>query len=79
MILIPLNYSKIIGGVMATCTECETLLDFDTDEVDEGDVIVCDECGAEFEIVGTDPLELSKVDNEGYENEDSLAMDEEEE
>ncbi len=51
----------------------------DSDEVDEGDVIVCDECGAEFEIVGTDPLELSKVDNEGYESEDSLALDEEEE
>jgi alpha-aminoadipate carrier protein LysW len=64
---------------MAICTECETVLDFDADEVDEGEVIVCDECGAEFEIVGTDPLELSKVDNEGYENEDSLAMDEEEE
>jgi alpha-aminoadipate carrier protein LysW len=64
---------------MAICTECETVLDFDVDEVDEGEVIVCDECGAEFEIVGTDPLELSKVDDEGYENEDSLAMDEEEE
>ena len=64
---------------MAICTECETVLDFDADEVDEGEVIVCDECGAEFEIVGTDPLELSKVDDEGYENEDSLAMDEEEE
>ncbi len=64
---------------MAICSECETVLDFDADEVDEGDVIVCDECGAEFEIVGTDPLELSKVDNEGYENEDSLALDEEEE
>jgi alpha-aminoadipate carrier protein LysW len=64
---------------MAICGECETVLDFDADEVDEGDVIVCDECGAEYEIVGTDPLELSKVDNEGYENEDTLAIDEEEE
>jgi alpha-aminoadipate carrier protein LysW len=64
---------------MAICSECETVLDFDADEVDEGDVIVCDECGAEYEIVGTDPLELSKVDNEGYENEDTLAIDEEEE
>jgi alpha-aminoadipate carrier protein LysW len=64
---------------MAICTECETVLDFDVDEVDEGDVIVCDECGAEFEIVGTDPLELSKVDNEGYESEDALAIEEEEE
>jgi len=64
---------------MAICSECDTALDIDVDEIDEGDVVLCDECGAEYEIVGTDPLELSKVDNEGYENEDTLVTDEEEE
>jgi alpha-aminoadipate carrier protein LysW len=64
---------------MAICTECETALDFDAEEVDEGEVIVCDECGAEFEVVGTDPLELSKVDTEGYENDDVVIPSEEEE
>jgi len=64
---------------MAICSECETALDLDVDEVDEGDVVVCDECGAEYEIVGTEPLELSKVDTEGYESEDALVRDEEEE
>ena len=64
---------------MAICSECETALDFDPDDVDEGQVIVCDECGAEFEVVGTDPLELSKVDNEGYESEDVVIPSEEEE
>lgn len=48
---------------MPVCPECESDLDFDVEEVDEGDVIVCDECGAEFEVVATDPLELSKVDD----------------
>jgi alpha-aminoadipate/glutamate carrier protein LysW len=64
---------------MAICSECDTVLDFDPDDADEGEVVVCDECGAEFEIVGTDPLELSKVDTDGYENEDSVIPDEEEE
>jgi alpha-aminoadipate carrier protein LysW len=64
---------------MPICAECDTALDIDVDEIDEGDVVLCDECGAEYEIVGTDPLELSKVDTEGYEHEDTLVTDEEEE
>lgn len=64
---------------MAICAECESLLDFDAEEADEGDVIVCDECGSEYEVVATEPLELSKVDTERYESEDAVAMDEEEE
>jgi alpha-aminoadipate carrier protein LysW len=64
---------------MAICSECESVLDFDVDEVDEGDVVTCDECGTEYEIVATEPLELSKVDTEGYELEDVVVRDEEEE
>jgi alpha-aminoadipate carrier protein LysW len=63
---------------MAICPECESALDFDEDDVEEGDVIVCDECGTEFEIVGTDPLELSKVE-EDYEDDDEEAEEEDEE
>ncbi|MGC1295028.1 MAG: hypothetical protein WA869_08310 [Alloacidobacterium sp.] len=63
---------------MAICPECESPLDFDEEDVEEGDVIVCDECGTEFEVVATDPLELSKVE-EGYEDEDEEVEDEEQE
>jgi alpha-aminoadipate/glutamate carrier protein LysW len=63
---------------MPICPECESALDFDEEEVEEGDVVVCDECGTEFEIVATDPLELSKVD-EDYEDEDEEAEEEDEE
>jgi alpha-aminoadipate/glutamate carrier protein LysW len=63
---------------MPICPECESALDIEEDEVDEGDVIVCDECGSEYEVVTTDPLELVKVD-EGYEDEDEESVDEEEE
>lgn len=55
---------------MPTCPECESLLDFEADEVEEGDVVVCDECGTEFEVIATDPLEIVKVD-EDYEDEES--------
>ena len=65
---------------MPVCTECEALLDFDADEVEEGDVIVCDECGTEFEVVATEPLELTKVDEAAYEDEEEEeAGDEDEE
>ena len=63
---------------MPLCPECESTLDIEEDEVDEGDVVVCDECGSEYEVVTTDPLELVKVD-EGYEDEDEEPVDEEEE
>jgi len=64
---------------MAICSECDTVLDFDEEEAEEGDVVVCDECGTEYEIVATEPLELAKVDDDGIEDEDDEFSDEEEE
>ena len=63
---------------MPICSECENPLDFDVEEVDEGDVVVCDECGTEYEVVATDPIELAKVE-EDYEEEDASFTEEEEE
>jgi alpha-aminoadipate carrier protein LysW len=64
---------------MPVCPECESNLDIDEDDVEEGDVVACDECGTEFEVVATDPLELSQVDEEGYEDEDEDFAEEDEE
>jgi alpha-aminoadipate carrier protein LysW len=64
--------------VMANCPECENGLDIELDEVEEGDVITCDECGTEYEVVGVEPLELARVD-EGLDEDDLLVEDEEEE
>ena len=63
---------------MPSCPECENDLDVEVDELEEGDVVVCDECGSEYEIVGVDPLEMSRVD-EGYDEEDEELIEEEEE
>ncbi len=54
---------------MVLCPECETNLDVDEEEVDEGEVISCPECGTDFEVVTTSPLELKAVEA-GYEEED---------
>lgn len=54
---------------MVLCPECENNLDVDEDEVDEGEVISCSECGTDFEVVTASPLELKAVE-EGYQEED---------
>lgn len=64
---------------MRVCPECESNLDFDEDDVEEGEIILCEECGAEFEVVGTDPVELSKVEEHVYDEGAVAFTDEEEE
>jgi alpha-aminoadipate carrier protein LysW len=64
---------------MPSCPECENVLNIEVDEVDEGDVVACDECGAEYEVVGIEPLELARVDDEIEEEDDLFKGDEEEE
>jgi alpha-aminoadipate carrier protein LysW len=49
---------------MVLCPECDTDLDIEEDEVDEGEIVSCPECGTDFEVVTTDPLELSKLEEE---------------
>lgn len=60
---------------MVYCPECESDLDIEEDEVDEGEVVSCPECGTDFEIVTVNPIELKPVDEE----EDDEEEDEEEE
>jgi alpha-aminoadipate carrier protein LysW len=63
---------------MPSCPECDTNLDVDVDEVEEGDVIACDECGSEYEVVGVDPLELARMEEDLDEEDEPFAEDEEE-
>jgi alpha-aminoadipate carrier protein LysW len=65
-------------AAMPSCPECENELDLEVDELEEGDVVASDECGSEYEVVGVDPLELTRVD-EDYEEEDEEPYEEEEE
>ena len=61
------------------CPECDNPLDIDADDVEEGEVVPCDECGTDLEVVSSDPLELAAVDEEGYDDEDEGPQDADEE
>ena len=55
------------------CPECSEKVYVDA-ESEQGDIIFCDECGTELEIVGLDPIELDI-----YANDDSDDFDDEDE
>ncbi len=62
---------------MVTCPVCNGAIDVDEEEVDEGDSLSCDECGADLKVVSTDPLELESA--EDLEEEDDALVEDEEE
>ena len=62
---------------MVTCPVCEGTIDVDEEDVDEGDALSCDECGATLKVVSTEPLELESA--EELKDEDEELLDEEEE
>lgn len=64
---------------MPSCPECESNLDIELDEVEEGDVVACEECGTEYEVVAVDPLELTRVGDEDDEDDEYFEEEEEEE
>jgi alpha-aminoadipate carrier protein LysW len=63
---------------MPSCPECETNLDVEIDEVEEGDVIACEECGTEYEVVGVEPLELARIEDDIDEEDEPFEEEEEE-
>ena len=59
---------------MATCPECDADLDVDEYDVDKGDIVSCPDCGKNFEVAGTSPLELEELEED--EDEDDEEEDE---
>ena len=64
---------------MPSCPECENELDIQIGEAEEGDLVTCEECGTEYEVVGVEPLELARVGEELDEDDELYAEEEEEE
>ncbi len=60
------------------CPECEYSLDIDAEEVDEGEIVSCPECGTDYEVITTHPLELKRLVAE-EEEEEGLEKEEESE
>ena len=61
------SVGRLVMAVL--CPECDSPLDLN-DELDEGETVECEECGAELEVVSIDPVALALVDGEGYDDEE---------
>jgi alpha-aminoadipate carrier protein LysW len=67
---------------MVNCPNCDAVIDLDVEELDEGDTLTCDECGADLSVTGLDPLELETAEDEDEEEEEDdedIDYDEEDE
>jgi alpha-aminoadipate carrier protein LysW len=51
-------------------------MDVDEEELDEGDSLVCEQCGANLSVSGVSPLELTADDEEDDDYEDDEDFDE---
>jgi alpha-aminoadipate carrier protein LysW len=63
---------------MVSCPVCDGQIDVDEEDVDEGDSLSCDECGADLKVVGTDPLEIESADELEEEEEEEYVEEEDE-
>ena len=45
------------------CIECGADLDI-PDDVEEGEILTCPDCGVELEVISTDPLEVDVAPEE---------------
>ena len=68
---------------MVNCPLCDAPIDVEEEELDEGDPLVCEECGANLIVTGVDPLELEDDDDEDEdddeEEEEDLDLEDEDE
>ena len=59
---------------MVNCPLCDAVIDLDEEELDEGDSLICEECGANLAVSGVSPLELAS-EKEEEEDDDDLDED----
>ena len=62
---------------MVSCPKCDAAIDVEEEELDEGDVLSCDECGAALTVASVNPVELGLEDEED-DDEDDLDFDDDE-
>jgi len=61
---------------MVNCPLCDAAVDVDEEELDEGDSLICEECGATLNVGSTAPLELVAGDDDDLDEEDEDEEDE---
>jgi alpha-aminoadipate carrier protein LysW len=55
---------------MISCPKCDAAIDVDEEDLDEGDVLSCDECGASLTVTSVNPVELESEDDDDDDEED---------
>lgn len=62
------------------CPACEADMDLDEEQLQEGGIVHCEDCGADCEVVNLHPLELEKMhsdDDDDLDDEDDFDEDDE--
>ena len=62
---------------MVNCPKCDASIDVEEEELDEGDILSCDECGAALTVASVNPVELES-EEDGSKDEDDFDFDEDE-
>ena len=60
---------------MVNCPMCDAVIDVDEEELDEGDSLICEDCGANLSVSGVSPLELAP-ENQDTDEDESLEDEE---
>ena len=55
---------------MIHCPLCNAEIDVDEEELDEGDSLICEECGANLNVSGVSPLELTPDSDDDDDDDD---------
>lgn len=65
---------------MIECPDCSSDIDVEEDELDEGESILCEECGRNYTVTSVDPLELEEDASDSDDDDDlDEELDEDEE
>lgn len=66
---------------MVNCPKCDAVIDVDEEDLDEGDILSCDECGAALTVASVNPVELEtedeKTKDDDFDDDDDDEEDEE--
>jgi alpha-aminoadipate carrier protein LysW len=62
---------------MISCPKCDAPIDVEEEDLDEGDLLSCDECGASLAVSSVNPVEL-QLEDEDEDEDDDYDFDEDE-
>lgn len=63
---------------MISCPKCDAPIDVEEEDLDEGDLLSCDECGASLSVTSVNPVDLKSAD-EDEDKDDDFDFDDDDE